>query len=190
MQIIKTLPLRYKVCIFSLALMVFAWIFAAAALFPAQQRIAELENVLRMEQGWVKVVQDFGMKHPEPAKYLKLLDDKLASLDRLLPPEARVSEFLSQSEAAAKSSGVQLLSLKPGAVVNKKGFRDWTMELTVRGSYFQTMNFIKKLEEGPRFSTVTNITMQSKPGQLESRLSVSIYSFGGVASPATKPAAK
>lgn len=187
---IAALPQRYKICAFVLALAVLAWLYAGVVLFPAQQRIAELENQLRMERGWVKVVQDFGMANPEPAKYLKLLDDKLGSFDRLLPPDSRVSEFLSQSEAAAAASGVQLVSLKPGPAVNKSGYRDWTMELVVRGSFFQTMNFIKKLEAGPRFNTVNSLSMQTKPGHLESKLSVSIFSFGASANAPKQAPAK
>jgi type IV pilus assembly protein PilO len=151
--------------------------------------MAELENQLRMERGLVKAAQDFGMTHPEPAKYLKLLDDKRNAIEKMLPPDARVSEFLSQCEAAAKASGVQLVSLKPSVAINKNGYREWPMELVIRGSYFQTMNFIKKIEEGPRFNTLTNITMQAKPGQLESKLAVSIYSFGVLPAQTVQPPA-
>ena len=185
-----TLSLRYKMCIFTLGLIVFGWFFAVVVLLPAQQRIVALEKQLRIEQDWIKVVQDFGTAYPEPAKFQKLLDEKLISFDRLLPAQVRVSDFLSQCEAAAKASGVQLLSLKPGAFVNKNKFRDCKMELVIRGNYFQTMNFIKNLEDGPRFCTITQIAIQSKSGQVESKLSVNIYSFGVASPPTTTPAGK
>ncbi|KYZ77079.1 hypothetical protein AXX12_02785 [Anaerosporomusa subterranea] len=173
-----TLPLRYKVCAFALGMVLLTWLFAGLVLFPYQQRMTDIENQLQAERSLVKAAQDFGMIHPEPAKYLKLIDDKLHVLERMLPSEARVSEFLSQSETAAKASGAKLVSLKPGAAMNKNGYQEWSMELVIHGSFFQTMNFVKKIEEGPRFNSVSNIVMQAKPGQLESKLTISIYSFG------------
>lgn len=175
--------MRYKNYAFTAVLLLMAWLFASFVFFPTKQRLAEMENQLRLEHSSVKILQGFGMAYPEPPKYLKMLDNKLAVLERLLPTEVQVSDFLSQSELASKASGVQLISLKPGAPVNKNVYREWVMELVIRGSYFQTMNFLKKIEEGPRFSTVSNIAIQSKPGHLESKLAVSIYSFGAASAP-------
>ena len=180
---LRTLPLRYKVYVFAAVLVLTAWLFVSYVLLPTKLRLVEMENQLRRERSSVKVLQGFGMAYPEPNKYLKLLDDKLVLLECLLPTEACISEFLSQSEEAAKASGVQLISLKPGSTVNKNGYREWMMEQVIRGSYFQTMNYYKKIEEGPRYNTVSNIAIQSKIGYLESKLTISIFSFGAAPAP-------
>lgn len=172
------LPQRYKMFVFLLSLVFFAWLFADLVMIPARERIAQQKVQLQAERNWVKAVQDFSMAHPEPVKYLNYLDNKLAALEVLFPLDARLSEFLTQAESAAKAAGVQLLSLKPGPSTNRNGFRDWTIDLVVRGSFFETMNFIKKLEAGPRFNTVSSFTIKSMPGYLESKLSISIFSFG------------
>jgi type IV pilus assembly protein PilO len=175
---LDTPPLRYKICSFALGLVLLTWLFADWVLLPCQQRMAVLENQLQAELSSVKVAQDFVMSHPDPAKYLKLLDDKLHVLEQMLPPKARVSEFLSQSEATAKISGVQLVSLKPGAAVNKNGYQEWSLELVIHGGFFQIMDFVKKIEAGSRFSSVVSIVMKAKSGQLESKVTISMYSFG------------
>ena len=145
-----------------------------------------LDNQLREERNRVKQIQSFSLAHPEPAKHLNQLEEKLTVFNRMLPLEPQVGEFLTQSENSAKTSGVQFVSLKPGQMANKGGYRELSLELTIRGNYFQTMNFLKRIEEGPRFVAVTNVTMQSQSGQIQSKIWVSIYTLALGGSPASQ----
>ena len=96
---------------------------------------------------------------------------------QILPAESQISEFLLQSETAARDSGVQLIMLKPGTAISKNGCREYPVELIIRGDFFQTMNFIKAVETGVRFNNVNSLLMQVRSGYLESKLSVTIYSL-------------
>lgn len=171
------LSFRYKASLCIIGLVCISCLLVAFAILPARQRITDLENQLKIERQWVKQAQEFSLIYPEPAKHLKQLDDKLHLLAQMLPAESQISEFLLQSEAAARDSSVKLTMLKPGTVVIKNGCREYPVELAVRGDFFQIMNFIKAVEANVRFNNVNSLLMQVKSGYLESKLSVTIYSL-------------
>lgn len=172
-----TLSSRYKIGVCVIGLVFLSWLFGVFVVLPARQHLTDMENKLEIERNWVKKGQEFSSAYPEPVKYLKRLNDKLHVLVQLLPPESQISEFLLQSEIAARHSGVHLIALKPGGAVIKNGYREYPIELVVNGSFFQTMNFIKAIEAGMRFNNVSSLVIQVKSGSLESRLLVHIYSL-------------
>ena len=95
----------------------------------------------------------------------------------MLPETTGIGEYLGQLETAAKQSGVILTQVKPGQPVDKGGYMETQLEVLVRGSFFQTLNFFKKLDEGQRFSAIGTASLHSKQGMLDSKLVVSIYSM-------------
>lgn len=171
-----SLSLRYKVCVFSCGIVLTVWLFAEFVYFPWQQRMAGVAERLQLELAMVKNAQEFVVSQPEPSRYLQQLDRKLDLLEQILPSTDRTGRFLPHGEMAAKSSGIQLLSVKPGEVVHKNGYQELSLQLIVQGNFFQTMQFIKTLETGPHFSNVSHIVLQAKPATLESKITIMLYS--------------
>lgn len=172
-----TLSFRYKAAICMIGLVCVSWLLVVFGILPTRQRLTEIENKLKIERQWVKRAQEFSLAYPEPAKHLKQLDAQLHLVAQILPAESQISEFLLQSETAARDSGVQLIMLKPGTAISKNGCREYPVELIIRGDFFQTMNFIKAVETSVRFNNVNSLLMQVRSGYLESKLSVTIYSL-------------
>jgi len=137
-----------------------------------------------MEQQQVKVIETFVQGHPNPEQHLLELDSKITQVDRMLPDNPEISSFLAEVEQLSRECGVQLGYLKLGKTVNKEGYREIEVEISLNGKFPQIMKFLSKTENGTRFISVTNIGMQLGKNSLESKLSAKIYSYGVPAVPA------
>ncbi|MDT8901800.1 type 4a pilus biogenesis protein PilO [Anaeroselena agilis] len=173
----KELSLKHKLMLFALVALL---IFAAAWLFllqPQRLRLAELDGRYRNEKRQVDTIEAHALAHPDPAKHMAELDARRRALDRMLPETPGVSDFLVAVEKAARASGVQIMQVKPAPVVSRNGYHETPLDLLVRGDFFQTVGFLKRLEDAPRFNSVPQLTMDMKPGGgLETKLQVVIYS--------------
>ena len=139
----------------------------------------------------VSEIEAFALIHPNQDEYLVEVRNKLDSANRLLPSNLEISDYLLLIDRTAKDCSIYLKSIKPSAYINKNGYREIPIEILIQGDYFQTLNFLEKLESIPRFSTVTTISTQSHNNILESKLSVIIYSYGVTTIPKTaEPALK
>jgi len=175
---LKKLEIKHKIILFGAGIAAVIVVFYLYLWLPQTERIAALTAQYQTERQRVQTIEAFANAHPDIGAYETELNNKLAQVDKMLPNNAEISEFIIEAENIAKISGVQLLRIKPAPAVNKNGYREIPLEMVVKGNYFQTLSFLKKLEEITRFNSVLNLATQSKNGDLESKLSVVIYSYG------------
>ncbi|WP_425060714.1 hypothetical protein SCACP_14570 [Sporomusa carbonis] len=176
--LLAKLETKHKLYILGLGVVLLTTLFYILVLSPQRDRIAELKSEYQAESQRVKTIEAFAMNHPDLDQYLNELDNKLAQSDNKLPGQPEVGEFLKDVEQAAKGSGIQLSEIKPSPAANKESYREIPVEINVKGTYLQTLDFIKKLEDSRRFNAVTNVNIQAKQGSLESKLNLIIYSYG------------
>ncbi|EAX47863.1 hypothetical protein TcarDRAFT_1552 [Thermosinus carboxydivorans Nor1] len=168
---------KYKIALFIVTVFAMLWLFGVFVFWPQQARRAELAAEYRLVRAKVEQLETFALAHPDADRYLAELGTKLSEAEKILPNEPDVGGFLLEVERVSRESGVQLLHVQPGVPANKNGYRQIPVEILVRGNYFQMLTFLSKLEGAARFNSVVNMTMQSRAGQLESKLSVLIFSY-------------
>ncbi|VBB06869.1 translation elongation factor ef1b/ribosomal protein s6 [Lucifera butyrica] len=180
------LDIKYKLALAAAGLVLLAGLFIAGVVVPQERTIQRLKGQYQAERGRVEVVEAFAQAHPDPDRYLADVDKQIALTDNMLPDNVEVSGFMAQVEKSSRDSGSQLVEVKPGQAAAKSGYQEIPIEITVRGHYFAIMNFMVKLQDGPRFSIVKNIDMHVQSGknasssspELEGNLAVTIYSYG------------
>lgn len=173
----KEFSLKHKLILFAVATLLAAWVAWFFVFQPQRLRLAELDSQYRSEKRQVDAIEAHVLAHPDATKHMAELDAQRRIVDRMLPESPGVSDFLVLVEKAARASGVQLLNVKPAAQVNKNNYQETPLDILVRGDFFQTVGFLKQLEDAPRFNSVTTLTMNMKPGGgLETKLQVVIYS--------------
>ncbi|SDF08836.1 Pilus assembly protein, PilO [Sporolituus thermophilus DSM 23256] len=170
--------IKHKIILFMVAVIAALWLFGIFIFLPQQARRAELAAQYRLAREKLEQLEAFALAHPDADRYLAELGAKLGEAEKKLPNEPDVGGFLMEVERASRESGVHLLHVQPGLPANKNGYRQIPVEILVRGNYFQTLTFLNKLESAARFNSVVNMTMQSRGGSLESKLSVLIFSYG------------
>lgn len=182
---LEKLPTKHKILLFLLASFVTVAIFFAIILAPQQAKVAALQAQLVAQQQQVQVIESYALAHPDAGRYANELNQRIAQVNRLLPGQADISGFLIQLEQLAKASNVQIAQIQPAPLVNKKGYHEVPIAMAVKGTYFQMLDFIQRLEGAERFSSVSALALQvGKDGNLEGKITVHIYAFGQIAAPA------
>ena len=171
------LPAQVKIIIFILCLSSCVLLFFIGIIQPQQARITEITNWVQSEQQKVQVIEKFALSFPNTDRHLTGLENKFIQSSRMLPDNPNIRDFLLQAEVAANASGVQLLQIQPGIGINKEEHWEIPIEIKTRGNFFQTIDFLKKMEDCPRFNSVVRLSLQSQTWGLESNFVVVIYSF-------------
>lgn len=174
----KNITDKHKVLLFTAGIVTVIIVFYYYVLIPQQERINQLTATQQTERQRVQMIEAFANAHPNIGQYEQELATKQALVNKMLPNNTEISEFILEVEKAAKTSNIQFIKIKPAQMINKNGYREIPLELLVKGNYFQTLDFLRKLEELPRFNAGINMTVQSQLGNLESKITVIIYSYG------------
>lgn len=172
------LQAKQKIAVFGISILVITYLFYSFLLVPEWTRINGLKAQCTTEKQQVKIVEDFVRVHPSPEEYLLELDNKIIEVNKMLPDNPDVSNFLLQVEQLATESGLELIYLKPGKIDNKQGYREIVMEFSIKGNFPGIMNFLHKTENLSRFISITTISMQVGANSLESKIVAKIYSHG------------
>jgi len=167
--------MKHKILIFALVSLTAAWLLTIYVFMPQWDDLDQQTASYQQEKQKLQVVEAYAIDHPNIDEHLAELDVKRASLDKLLPNSGNFTEYLLQVETAAKASGVKIIGVKPTQPVDKGQVNESMFEVVVRGTYFQTLDFVKRLDEGPRFNFVSAVAMRADQGVLESKLSILIY---------------
>ncbi|HML86856.1 MAG TPA: type 4a pilus biogenesis protein PilO [Methylomusa anaerophila] len=180
-----TLSPQYKFVLAGSGILSVIVFLCLAIIIPQQKKINELKLTHNLEQQKVLNIEAYARKHPDADHYLKELDKKLTQLDEMLPRQPAIGAFMTAVEAAADSSGVRLIETKPLSIVKKSEYREIPLEITARGSYWQMLAFLKRLENMQRFNSMTNVTVRTVSGipesddLLECKLLLVVYTYDG-----------
>ncbi len=172
------LSTKHKSMIFAGGLLLATWLYYSYIIEVQNQRLAELTVLLQSENQKLAIVQGFARKYPEPAVYLAEIGKNAMMIEKILPNQPDIGGLLTQVDQAAKSSGLQLVEVKPAATVNKTSYREIPVEIIVKGSFTQTTDFIKKIENISRFNSINHVLINSRQGILDSKLVFTAYSYG------------
>jgi len=175
---------KYKVSLFALGAVLITYLIYTFLLLPQWTRLDALTAQYNIERQRVKTIEAFSQAHPIPEQHLLALDSKIMQLNNMLPDNLGISSFLLQMEQLSRECGVQLNYLKPTKNINKEGYQEIGVEISLTGNFPQIMDFLSKTENGSRFINITNIAMQLRKNGLTSKLSAKIYSFGSPVAPA------
>jgi len=169
------LPDQYKILLYILFIVSGVLLFYLGMIQLQQMRISELTQQVHAEKKKAGLINDFVITHPDVERYIAGLENQALQADRMLPDNPQIQEFLLQIEASANVSGVNLLHIQPGISSYVGGHGEIPIEITTQGNFFQTITFLKKMEDCPRFNSVVRLSLQSQAGFIESNLVVVTY---------------
>ncbi|HWR08173.1 type 4a pilus biogenesis protein PilO [Sporomusa sp.] len=172
------LSTKHKSLVFAGGLLLACLLYYSWIIKEQNEQIAELTARLQAENQKLAVVQGFAYNHPDPAAFLAELGKKSLQAETMLPNQPELGGLLAQVEQATKACGLQLVEIKPAAPVAKVGYREIPVEISIKGSFAQTADLLKKLEDIPRFNSLTHVIMNSRQGLLDSKLVLIVYSYG------------
>ncbi|MDF2568490.1 MAG: Pilus assembly protein PilO [Sporomusa sp.] len=169
---------KHKSIVFTGGLLLAFWLCYSQVIEIQNRKLADLKAQLQTAEQKIAIVQGFARGHPDPAVYLAELAQKAALIESMLPNHHDLGGLLAQVEESSKGCGLQLIEIKPSPTVTKTGYYEIPIEVIVRGSFIQTLNFLKKIEDIPRYNSINNVIMNSRQGILDSKLVLVVYSYG------------
>jgi len=178
LALLKGIAPRYLVALYLVLVLALGMVVSSVLLVPQEARIAEMARQLQSEQQKLTTVENFLLAYPDADKRLFELQQSLARVEKALPGSLDVSVFMSQLERDAVATGVRLVNIKPSVLVDRAGYREMPIEVSVEGNYYATLAFLKKLEDGERFSLPTAFLIQRKQDKLSTRLNLQIFCYG------------
>lgn len=135
--------------VIAVAILALAWMFLIQ---PQNEEIAAIEADIVARQDESRVLdtqiaglQDVRARAPD-------IESSIAEVEGVIPSDPALPAALRQFQAAADDAGVSLLTLAPARPTaaedaDTPNLYQIPVAMTIRGSYFQTVDFLRRLED-------------------------------------------
>jgi type IV pilus assembly protein PilO len=165
---------------------VFWWRYWSPAVEEEKTKTTQLEN-LRRE---IRALEVTANKLQEFQREVALLEAKLETLKRILPPEKETPDLMRKVQALASQSNLLVRKFNPAPTVNKEFYQEWPIAVDLEGSYHNLAIFFDRVARLSRLVNVGNLKIKSRPNQSVSNtiaVSCTATTFVYVEPPPTPP---
>lgn len=85
---------------------------------------------------------------------------QLMTLERQAPSDAELPSLLMQLQDTSAKSGINFMSIKPTAPVQKNDYQEVPLAIEIDGYFFSLLDFVYRVEKLPRIINITAIDVQ------------------------------
>jgi type IV pilus assembly protein PilO len=136
----------------------FWWQYLSPAMEEEQTKTAQLDTLKRE----IAALEVTANKLAEFQREVALLEAKLETLKRILPPEKETPDLMRKVQSLASQSSLLIKSFTPGATVNKEFYQEWPITMTVEGNYHNLGIFFDRVGRLSRLVNIGNIRITSR----------------------------
>lgn len=140
---------------------VFWWQYLSPAMDEEKQKTARLENLQRE----IRALEVTANKLAEFQREVALLEAKLETLKRILPPEKETPDLMRKVQSLASQSSLLIKTFTPGQTVNKEFYQEWPINMSVEGNYHNLGIFFDRVGRLSRLVNIGNIKISSRNDQ-------------------------
>jgi type IV pilus assembly protein PilO len=144
---------------------VFYWQYWGPAVEEENEKTTRLEG-LRKE---IRALEVTAQKLQEFQREVALLEAKLETLKRILPPEKETPDLMRKVQSLAAQSNLVIKTFSPAATVNKDFYQEWPINVAVEGSYHNLGYFFDRVSRLSRLVNVGNLKVASRTTPTPSR---------------------
>jgi type IV pilus assembly protein PilO len=139
----------------------FWWQYLSPAMEEEQKKTVQLDGLKRE----IAALEVTANKLAEFQREVALLEAKLETLKRILPPEKETPDLMRKVQSLASQSSLLIKSFTPGATVNKEFYQEWPITMTVEGNYHNLGIFFDRVGRLSRLVNIGNIRITSRGEQ-------------------------
>ena len=143
----------------------FYWQYWGPAVEEERTKTAQLDK-LRQE---IRQLEVTASKLQDFQREVALLEAKLETLKRILPPEKETPDLMRKVQALAAQSNLTINNFTPGATVNKDFYQEWPITMGLVGNYHNLALFFDKVSRLPRLVNVSNLKIGTTNTQTASQ---------------------
>ena len=144
---------------------VFYWQYLGPAFEEEKAKTAQLD-ALRQE---IRQLEVTAAKLQDFQREVALLEAKLETLKRILPPEKETPDLMRKVQSLAAQSNLTIRTFTPAATVNKEFYQEWPINMAVDGSYHNLGYFFDRVSRLSRLVNVGNLKIASSANQTPSK---------------------
>jgi type IV pilus assembly protein PilO len=144
---------------------VFYWQYLGPAFEEEKAKTAQLD-ALRQE---IRQLEVTAAKLQDFQREVALLEAKLETLKRILPPEKETPDLMRKVQSLAAQSNLTIRTFTPAATVNKEFYQEWPINMAVDGSYHNLGYFFDRVSRLSRLVNVGNLKITSSANQTSSK---------------------
>lgn len=141
------------------------------------------EQEIEMAKGTLRQLE-------EAKKQSQKTEAELLRINRQAPlQDAQIPSLLVQIEDISKRAGIDFISMRPSAPVQKEEYAEIPLDIKIEGFFYEFLDFVYRLEKLSRLVNVTSIQIkEGKDGlpKIEGVIKANVYML----TPGVKPAAK
>jgi type IV pilus assembly protein PilO len=139
----------------------FYYFYYADAVTERETKTARLEAL----QTEIRGLEVTANRLQEFQREVQLLEAKLETLKRILPPAKETPDLMRKVQALAAQSNLQIKIFTPLAVVNKDFYQEWPINVSVQGTYHNLALFFDRIGRLSRLVNVGDLKIASLPTQ-------------------------
>ena len=139
----------------------FWWQYWSPAQDEYKQKTTQLET-LRTE---IRALEVTANKLQEFQREVALLEAKLETLKRILPPEKETPDLMRKVQSLAAQSNLVIRKFTPGPTVSKEFYQEWPITMEVDGSYHNLGFFFDRVRRLSRLVNIGTVSVKSRTDQ-------------------------
>jgi type IV pilus assembly protein PilO len=143
----------------------FYWQYWGPAVEEENTKTAQLDR-LRQE---IRQLEVTASKLQDFQREVALLEAKLETLKRILPPEKETPDLMRKVQSLAAQSNLTIKTFTPAATVNKEFYQEWPINMAVDGTYHNLGYFFDRVSRLSRLVNVGNLKINAAATQSASR---------------------
>lgn len=121
-------------------------------------QLEELEKEIRALQVTANKLQEF-------TREVQLLEAKLETLKRILPPAKETPDLMRKVQSLAAQSNLQIKTFTPRPTVNKEFYQEWPITMAVVGTYHNLGVFFDRISRLSRLVNIGELKVTALPRQ-------------------------
>lgn len=130
----------------------------------AVKKTSQLEN-LKKDIGQLEVIT---AKLPDFQREVSVLEMKLETLKRILPPEKETPDLVRKLQNLAAESQLRIKQFNPGSMVSRDFYQEFPINLEVDGTYHNLASFFDRMSRLTRVVNAAGLKIAAKADQTPS----------------------
>jgi type IV pilus assembly protein PilO len=131
----------------------FYYFYYADAVQEREDKTVQLETLEKE----IRALEVTANKLQEFQREVQLLEAKLETLKRILPPAKETPDLMRKVQALAAQSSLLIKTFTPLAVVNRDFYQEWPINVEVQGTYHNLALFFDRIGRLSRLVNVGNL---------------------------------
>jgi type IV pilus assembly protein PilO len=132
---------------------------------PAQEEYKAKTTQLEALRTEIRALEVTASKLQEFQREVALLEAKLETLKRILPPEKETPDLMRKVQSLAAQSNLVIRKFTPGATVSKEFYQEWPINVEVDGSYHNLGYFFDRVRRLSRLVNIGTVNVKSRNDQ-------------------------